>query len=36
MEDENTVAIHDGIPIGTPITQEVKQFLIQYDPDWEG
>lgn len=25
-----------NIPIGTPITQEVKQFLIQYDPNWEG
>lgn len=25
-----------NIPIGTPITQEIKQFLIQYDPNWEG
>ena len=24
------------IPIGTPITQELKQYLIQYDPSWEG
>ena len=24
------------IPIGTPITQEMKQYLIQYDPNWEG
>ena len=25
-----------NIPIGTPITQEMKQYLIQYDPNWEG
>lgn len=25
-----------NIPIGTPITQEIKQYLIQYDPNWEG
>ena len=25
-----------NIPIGTPITQEMKQYLVQYDPNWEG
>ena len=24
-----------SLPNGTPITEEVKQFLIQYDPNWE-
>lgn len=24
------------IPEGTPITQEIKQYLIKYDPNWEG
>ena len=35
MRNQIIEKIHN-IPIGTPITQEMKQYIIQYDPNWEG